>query len=167
MSQTPHTRGRSISETPLTRGRSMSPIWNNSFLLRLHARMIHKSNPEQLLVLRLNELGPQVRSTSRVHESCRQVVSTSHVHESGPWVMSTSQVLEEEKYAWRGHIHGRDDSMTDPAQRTESVPKNYILKDNKIPLLVQATVTKVTFYTLNYFERLITPIYKGKNNVGW
>ena len=93
-------------------------------------------------------------------------MSTSHVHESGPQVMFMSRVVEEEKYAWRGHIHGRDDSMTDPAQRTDSVQKDYILKDNKIPLFVQATATKVTFYTLNYFEHLITLIYKGKNNDG-
>ena len=51
---------QSMSRTPFTHGQSTSPIRNNSLFLRLQ-KLVHKSNPERLLVFMLDA----ARSMSR------------------------------------------------------------------------------------------------------
>ena len=75
------------------RGRSTSPIRNASSLLRLCARMIHKSNPEQLLVFKGSKQEQslsQIWHTSlslRLHLGTIHEPNTCHegtVHDSNP-----------------------------------------------------------------------------------
>ena len=87
MSQTPAMHARSMSSGS-TQGQPMSPTWNNSLLLRLHAWMIHESNtsnawaipecnPEKLHVFK----APRFGWTSWVDELDGQVVWTSGLAE--------------------------------------------------------------------------------------
>ena len=97
----------------ITRGQSTSSIRNTSSLFRLHARTIHESNPEHLLVFKAL-CGDDPQEGGWTNER----PGTYHVM-SGP--MRGLKI----NYMRRGHIYKRINrhckSMTDPAQRAESV----------------------------------------------
>ena len=99
-----------------TQGRPMSPIWNNTLFLRLHAWTITKLksskawtipeyNPEQLLVFK----APPVRCKTLVDESDEQVGCEPYFRHC---------LCHPEKKHWRGNRHKlTSDYQTNSAQR--------------------------------------------------